>query len=284
MAIDIDKIWAENGDTTIVPEDTQPDGSVSVEQGWGSFYNLAPSDPNSKKLSRFNYNYIFNVLFTNIKEFLTFGFSKHIVGKEYSINSIVRGTDGINYRSTANSNTATPPGANWVDAFAEVEPTSLIPSGAEMYWSGTTPPAGWLEENGVSLSVASYPALFAIIGYTYGGSGANFNLPDSRGEFVRGWDHGRGTDPLRTLGSFQSDLTKAHNHTASSNSTGAHSHNYTRYSFFRGGESNPEGEWAGTSTQSTSASGNHSHSITVNSSSGSETRPRNTSRMMIIKE
>jgi hypothetical protein len=44
-------------------------------------------------------------------------------------------------------------------------------------YTGATPPAGWMLCNGASLPTAAYPALFAQIGYTYGGSGANFNLP-----------------------------------------------------------------------------------------------------------
>ena len=53
-------------------------------------------------------------------------------------------------------------------------------------------PAGWLACNGASVATATYPALFAAIGYTYGGAGAAFNLPDLRGEFLRGADGGSG--------------------------------------------------------------------------------------------
>ena len=35
-----------------------------------------------------------------------------------------------------------------------------------------------------------------------------FNLPDLRGEFVRGWDHARGADVGRTLGSTQTDAIR----------------------------------------------------------------------------
>jgi microcystin-dependent protein len=44
-----------------------------------------------------------------------------------------------------------------------------------------------------------------VIGITYGGGNGvdTFNLPDLRGEFIRGWDHGRGIDTGRTLGSAQ---------------------------------------------------------------------------------
>jgi phage-related tail fiber protein len=47
--------------------------------------------------------------------------------------------------------------------------------------------------------------LFAAIGVEFGfGDGVNtFNLPDLRGEFIRGWDKGRGVDAGRTFGSWQ---------------------------------------------------------------------------------
>lgn len=86
----------------------------------------------------------------------------------------------------------------------------MIPSGAVMYFAGQTAPAGWLKANGAAVSRTAYAALFAAIGTTYGtGDGrTTFNLPDLRGEFVRGWDDGRGIDSRRALGSAQSDAIR----------------------------------------------------------------------------
>ena len=86
----------------------------------------------------------------------------------------------------------------------------MIPSGAVMYFAGQTAPAGWLKANGAAVSRIAYAALFAAIGTTYGtGDGrTTFNLPDLRGEFVRGWDDGRGIDSRRALGSAQSDAIR----------------------------------------------------------------------------
>ena len=75
-------------------------------------------------------------------------------------------------------------------------------------------PAGYLVEDGAAVGRVAYATLFAAIGTTYGaGDGATtFNLPDSRGEFWRGLDLGRGVDAGRVLGSFQGDEIKAHDH------------------------------------------------------------------------
>ncbi|WP_231679148.1 phage tail protein, partial [Ralstonia pseudosolanacearum] len=58
----------------------------------------------------------------------------------------------------------------------------------------------------------TYAALYAEIGTTFGaGDGAaTFNLPDLRGEFLRGWDDGRGVDSGRGIGTWQSGSPVVH--------------------------------------------------------------------------
>lgn len=86
----------------------------------------------------------------------------------------------------------------------------------------TIPPAGWLFCNGQSLSTTTYAALYAVIGYTYGGSGANFNVPDLRGRSIRGVGANSlgssGGSENVTLTSSQVGLP-SHNHTASGSIT-----------------------------------------------------------------
>lgn len=85
---------------------------------------------------------------------------------------------------------------------------SALPVGAMVPFPKGTVPAGFLEVDGSVQSVATYPDLAAYLGTTFnqGNEGAgNFRLPDSRGEFLRGWDHGRGVDVGRGLGSKQLD-------------------------------------------------------------------------------
>ena len=79
------------------------------------------------------------------------------------------------------------------------------PAGMVIAFAGNTAPNGFLYCDGSAVSRVTYSNLFSIIGTTYGvGDGTNtFNLPDLRGEFIRGFDDGRGADPARTLGSNQ---------------------------------------------------------------------------------
>jgi phage-related tail fiber protein len=83
----------------------------------------------------------------------------------------------------------------------------LQPAGNIAFTARATPPAGWLVANGAAISRAVYATLFAAIGTAYGaGDGSTtFNLPDLRGEFIRGHDAGRGVDTGRALGSGQLD-------------------------------------------------------------------------------
>jgi microcystin-dependent protein len=88
---------------------------------------------------------------------------------------------------------------------------SAMPSGSVIYVAKNSTPNGYLKANGALVSRATYAALFAAIGTTFGvGDGATtFALPDLRGEFPRGWDDGRGVDSGRVFGSAQVATTIA---------------------------------------------------------------------------
>lgn len=87
---------------------------------------------------------------------------------------------------------------------------ATTPVGSMMYWPLPSPPFGWLERNGATLSRVSFEELFSVIGTTYGaGDGSStFSLPDDRGIFERGWDHGIGVDPGRGFASVQGDAIR----------------------------------------------------------------------------
>lgn len=75
-----------------------------------------------------------------------------------------------------------------------------IPVGFPLPWPQATPPEGWLKCNGAAFDKAKYPKL--AVAYPSG------NLPDLRGEFLRGWDDGRSVDAGRSLLSAQSDAIR----------------------------------------------------------------------------
>lgn len=67
------------------------------------------------------------------------------------------------------------------------EASDGTPIGAYLAWSSESKiPAGYLLCDGRSLKKSEYKELFAVIGYTYGGSGENFNIPKfNDGRFFR---------------------------------------------------------------------------------------------------
>jgi len=101
---------------------------------------------------------------------------------------------------------------------------SALPVGAMVPFPKGTVPAGFLEVDGSVQSAATYPDLAAYLGtmFNTGGEGAgNFRLPESRGEFLRGWDHGRGVDAGRAVGSLWRSRTQTPRSPSSSSATSA---------------------------------------------------------------
>ena len=77
-----------------------------------------------------------------------------------------------------------------------VAPAVGLRPGMILLCPSETPFSGTLECDGSTLLISSYSSLFGALGNRFGGDGiTTFKLPDLRGEFVRGWDHGRGLDP-----------------------------------------------------------------------------------------
>ncbi|UUE08307.1 phage tail protein [Dickeya zeae] len=76
--------------------------------------------------------------------------------------------------------------------------------GIPLPWPQATPPAGWLKCNGQAFDKNAFPKLAQV----YPGG----VLPDLRGEFIRGWDDGRGVDAGRVLMSAQTDELRSHKH------------------------------------------------------------------------
>ncbi|EGK3904528.1 phage tail protein [Escherichia coli] len=81
---------------------------------------------------------------------------------------------------------------------------SALPVGVPVPWPSATLPTGWLKCNGAAFSAEEYPELAKAY--------PTNKLPDLRGEFIRGWDDGRGVDAGRALLSLQNDSFEAHRH------------------------------------------------------------------------
>ena len=199
-----------------------------------------------------------------------------------------------------------------------------IPTGTVVPFAATTTPSGWVLCDGglygrTSLDPSPQPNLFSVIGTTYGaGDGlTTFAVPDLRGMFVRGFDNGRGLDPLRVFGTQQADSFKSHNHSgntglfnaththAFSGTTGVdspdHTHSYTKLGTGFVLSGNVTGSDAaarntaaaantgGASTRhthtysGTTSSGGSDHSHTIASDGQTETRPVNVAMNYIIK-
>ncbi|MBE5250676.1 phage tail protein [Mixta mediterraneensis] len=72
---------------------------------------------------------------------------------------------------------------------------SALPVGIPVPWPTSTPPTGWLKCNGAAFSAKDYPQLAKVY--------PALKLLDLRGEFIRGWDDGRGVDSGRGIGTNQ---------------------------------------------------------------------------------
>lgn len=172
-----------------------------------------------------------------------------------------------------------------------------VPTGSVHLMATTTAPSGYLKCNGAAVSRTTEAALFAIIGTTWGeGDGSStFNLPDLRGEFVRGWADNGSVDSGRSFASSQSDQNKQHNHGVTDP---GHNHSINdpghihqvQYSNSDSGDGVIEESGTGLSGQEPTLSAttgitinNASTGISINNHGGSEARPRNIAMMYVIK-
>ena len=149
-----------------------------------------------------------------------------------------------------------------------------MPIGSVIAWTTGTAPTGTLECDGSAVSRTTYADLYAVVGTIYGtGDGSTtFNLPDYRGEFLRGWAHGSTNDPDKAsrtnaggggtgdnIGTKQGYQVQAHTHTYNTSTTDS------------GADTRADGSGSGAT-----------NSPTTSSTGGNETRPRNVNVMFCI--
>lgn len=104
--------------------------------------------------------------------------------------------------------------------------TTAAPVGTIAIFPSLYPPEGWVKANGALLSRTVYADLFEYAqasgcyftdsvwevsswgGFSPGIDSTRFRIPDLRGEFIRGWDDGRGIDIGRGIATFQGDAIR----------------------------------------------------------------------------
>jgi hypothetical protein len=179
------------------------------------------------------------------------------------------------------------------------------PVGTVIWYAGSSAPTGYLKADGSTIpngtgTVQSintdFSALYAVVGAA---------VPDLRGEFIRGWDDGKGTDSGRAIKSTQSGQNAQHNHTAtssSSTSTASLTGSVTRIAETMAAYGTASGVFSKTSNIDTGTTPNatdtspaggfemdasHTHTVTTTTSianqGGNESRPRNVALLACIK-
>lgn len=105
-----------------------------------------------------------------------------------------------------------PDGSKATSACVSTGTIDALPIGTFIQYGSTTAPDSYLYCNGTSYSTTTYSALYAVIGYKYGGSGANFTC-DFRGMFARGLDTtGTIDSEARVIGSSETFMSQGHWH------------------------------------------------------------------------
>ncbi len=150
----------------------------------------------------------------------------------------------------------------------QLDKSKAIPVGTVISYIGDALniPIGWMFCDGSAIDKAEYNDLYTVIGDTYTTSGTKaeqFNLPDLRGQFLRGLDTTGKIDPegvSRKLGSYQADEFKAHNHTYQ--------------------EVTSQKAWSGSSD---TVGDDRTSKRNTSTAGGSETRPKNVAVNFMIK-
>lgn len=152
-----------------------------------------------------------------------------------------------------------------------------LPAGSIIIWPTENVPDGYLECDGSSLSQATYADLYSEIGDRYGSGGGNFNIPDYRGYFLRGWDHGAGNDPDSASRTDRGDTTTGDNvGTKQADELESHRHDVYQYRNI-----NQYASGSGNDYYNLSSSSNWD--VVTGYTGGNETRPKNINVMWCIK-
>ena len=152
---------------------------------------------------------------------------------------------------------------------------SALPVGVPVPWPSATPPTGWLKCNGAAFDKVKYPHLATA--YPSG------KLPDLRGEFIRGWDDGRGIDAGRALLSIQTGMLEKHRHIVVANNGYDSKEEWELATIFRRAYTQGRGLDAADAGGTLIPSPTLHTRGSIGNTGGSETRPRNIAFNYIVR-
>ncbi|MGJ3639554.1 phage tail-collar fiber domain-containing protein [Klebsiella pneumoniae] len=147
---------------------------------------------------------------------------------------------------------------------------SALPVGVPVPWPVATAPVGWLKCNGAAFTASQYPKL--ALAYPA------LKLPDLRGEFIRGWDDGRGVDASRALGSLQIGAIQSHDHGLQTDGGAGGNGQLVFKDFYTTGH-----PWIEVTANTGNDQAANGFRIATFSTGGTETRPRNIAFNYIVR-
>ncbi|HFV4402107.1 TPA: phage tail protein [Escherichia coli] len=199
------KPFGVNGQrVAILPTTPAGDNSASYEQGFPPITMILKSagglPPKGQDMNQILYELSALGRWSSTGALNTFDseFASEISG--YPSGAMLISDDGERiFINTTEGNLSDPNsnGTGWKDilSYLGLGEGSALPVGVPVPWPSVTPPTGWLKCNGAAFSSEMYPNLAKAY--------PTNKLPDLRGEFIRGWDDGRGVDNGRALLSSQ---------------------------------------------------------------------------------
>lgn len=187
-------------------------------------------------------------------------------------------------RQAASGGSAPSPGQLTSDVLGALLPFSdpapnlelLVPPGTIIAYGGSATPDGWLYCNGSSYAVSEYPDLHAAVGYTWGGAGASFNVPNLVDRYLQGASVGEALGS--TFGATDHEINLEHKHeegTLETLTSGAHTHSVSGTAAADGSHSHGSATGSPSSTTEvqsgtgvTVASDTHTHNIAADGTHG----------------
>ncbi|EGI6821949.1 tail fiber protein [Escherichia coli] len=274
------KPFGVNGQrVAILPTTPAGDNSASYEQGFPPITMILKSagglPPKGQDMNQILYELSALGRWSSTGALNTFDseFASEISG--YPSGAMLISDDGERiFINTTEGNLSDPNsnGTGWKDilSYLGLGEGSALPVGVPVPWPSATPPTGWMKCNGAAFSAEEYPELAKVY--------PALKLPDLRGEFIRGWDDGRGVDSGRVVLTGQSQSVQQHTHDLSmAYSSG------TAYRDMLGTTPDSDMIPIKDMVNATTFNGSGWFYLKANDSTGAETRPRNLAFNYIVR-